>query len=515
MKIIYKNPFKESFYMVSCDVWSDETVQLVHCKECQQISEALVRIFNQKQKYYCPICKKRTNQKYEKALYVSPIYAKVFDDEHKITYSCAFHHHLLKFDFQKRKMRKISVVYRYNITHNKQSKQTYLIRKYQNPKNNRIANITFGAFPFKWKLLKEHLRYMEQEKAFQCFLRQLFPSWFSAYERLKIMQFPILLRYPQLALLPLELTEHSDFRFQLRDHQQKRKQLEQLPQKQNELIEWLLNAHVSKKERKMLYESPHLIVIYKHLTHIFVNTDVKQYMLEELAHLSCLKRFDFQYLPMEHLFEQLNPEYINEFDVVKNYFRNEKRFAIAIVKQIESNKDYIFEYIRDIVRMIEVVQKEIPTYEVPKLSDLEKLHDLLASDLNKLEMEYEEIMYSKEEIMKFETETKNHRFLLATSNHHLIEVGTQLNICVGSYAPEAIDKGLYIVLMEDKEQEKVTHCLELHCKGKQWSLVQAKGKYNDVPSEEISRILIDYCAERKIRISTHDIDFETVLELTS
>lgn len=501
--------------MKSDDVRSEETVYLVHCKECNQFSQAFIRVFRKKQKYYCSICKKRTNRKYERALYVSPIYAKVFDDENKITYSCAFHHHFLKFDFKKQKMRKISVVYKYNITYNKLSKQTYLIRKHQNPKNNRIANITFGTFPFKWKLLKEHLRYMEQEKAFQCFIRQLFPSWFSAYEQLEIMQFPILLRYPQLALLPLELTEYSDFRFRLRDHQQKRKQLEQLPQKQNELIEWLLNVHVSKKERKMLYEHPHLMVFYKHLAHIFANTDIKQYMLEKLAYLSCLQRFDFVYLPMTHLFEQLNSEYVNEFDVMKNHFRNEKRFAMAIVKQMEISKDYIFEYIRDIVRMIEAIQKEIPTYEIPKLYDLEILHDVLASDMNKLEMEYEEVPYSKEEILKFEIKTPTHRFLLATSNHHLIEVGTKLNICVGSYAPEAIAKDLYIVLLEDRATGEVTHCLEFHCKRKKWSLVQAKGKYNTYPSEDISHLLIEYCMERNIRIATHDIDFESALELTS
>ncbi|WP_242316800.1 PcfJ domain-containing protein [Bacillus cereus group sp. BfR-BA-01489] len=188
---------------------------------------------------------------------------------------------------------------------------------------------------------------------------------------------------------------------------------------------------------------------------------------------------------------------------------------MAIVKQMEISKDYIFEYIRDIVRMIEAIQKEIPTYEIPKLYDLEILHDVLASDMNKLEMEYEEVPYSKEEILKFEIKTPTHRFLLATSNHHLIEVGTKLNICVGSYAPEAIAKDLYIVLLEDRATGEVTHCLEFHCKRKKWSLVQAKGKYNTYPSEDISHLLIEYCMERNIRIATHDIDFESALELTS
>lgn len=181
-----------------------------------------------------------------------------------------------------------------------------------------------------------------------------------------------------------------------------------------------------------------------------------------------------------------------------------------------NEEDCVFEYMRDIVRMMEMLQEEMPMYEVPKLYDLETLHDVLASDLSKVEYAYEEIQYEKEEKLKLETETSEYRFLLATSNHHLIAVGTKLNICVGSYAREAIHKDVYIVVMEEKVQEKVTHCLEFRCNGRgRWSLVQAKGKYNDVPSEEISRILIDYCTERNIQIATHDINFENVLELTS
>ncbi|MBU4642901.1 PcfJ domain-containing protein [Bacillus toyonensis] len=514
-EIIYKNPFKESFYMKSDNVWSEETVHLVHCKNCNQFSRAFIRVFREKHKYYCSICKKRTNRKYERATYISPIYAKVFDDEHKITYSCAFYHHLLKFDFEKKKMRKMSVVYRYNITHNKQTKQTYLIRKSQNPKKNRIANITFGACSFTWKLLAEHLQYIEQTEAYQSLLQTILPTWFSEYAKLSVMHFPILLRYPQLMLLPMELTEYSHFRFQLRDNKQKRAQLPQLPYKQAELMKWLVDKKLAKKEQKILFKNPHLLVMYKHLVHLVDNADAKQYILEKLAGIPDLKRFDFHYLPIEHLFGQLNPNYLHEFERIKRHFRSEKMFAKAIVKQMETSKDYIFEYMRDIVRMMEVIKEEMPTYEVPKLYDLEMLHDVLASDMNKLEYEYEEISYVRKERLKLETETKDYRLLLAASNHQLIEVGTNLHICVGSYAQEAIEKLLYIVLLENKKTGEVTHCLELHCQRSKWYLVQAKGKYNHVPSEEISSLLIEYCRERNIQITTQDIDLESVLEMTS
>lgn len=75
-----------------------------------------------------------------------------------------------------------------------------------------------------------------------------------------------------------------------------------------------------------------------------------------------------------------------------------------------NDEDCVFEYMRDIVRMMEVLQEEMPTYEVPKLYDLEILHDVLASDLNKVEYEYEEIQYEKEERLKLENETNEYRF---------------------------------------------------------------------------------------------------------
>lgn len=420
----------------------------------------------------------------------------------------------LKFDFEKKKMRKISAIYRYNITHNKQTKQTYLIRKSQNPKKNRIANITFGACSFTWKLLAEHLQYIEQTEAYQSLLQAILPTWFSEYAKISVMHFPILLRYPQLMLLPLEFTEYSNFRFQVRDNKYKREHLAQLPYKQSELVEWLFDKKVSKKERNLLFENPRVWVLYKHIVHLIENVDVKQYMLENLARIS--EVINSHNLPIEDLIGQLHPDYLQEFERMKQHFKSEKRFAKAIIQQVKRNdEDCVFEYMRDIVRMMEMLQEEMPTYEVPKLYDLETLHDVLASDLNKVEYAYEEIRYEKEERLKLETETNEYRFLLATSNHHLLEVGTKLNICVGSYAPEAIAKDLYIVLLEDRATGEVTHCLEFHCKRKKWSLVQAKGKYNTYPSEDISHLLIEYCMERNIRIATHDIDFESALELTS
>lgn len=516
MEIIYKNPFKESFYMNSYDIFSEETpVSLVYCKECKEFSPAYIRIFREKHKYYCSICKKRTTRKYERGMYISPIYTKVFDDAHKITYSCAFYHHILKFDFGKMKMRKISAIYRYNITHNKQTKQTYLIRKSQNPKKNRIANITFGACSFTWKFVSEHVQYIEQTEAYQDFLQAILPTWFSEHPKLRVMQFPILLRYPQLMLLPLKFMEYSNFRFQVRDNKYKREQLAQLPYKQSELVEWLFDKKVSKKERKLLFENPHVWVWYKHIVHLIENVDAKQYMLENLARIP--EAIHSHNPPIEDLIGQLHPNYLQGFERMKQHFKSEKRFANAIIQQVKRNdEDCVFEYMRDIVRMMEMLQEEMPTYEVPKLYDLEILHDVLASDLSKVEYAYEEIQYEKEEKLKLETETSEYRFLLATSNHHLIEVGTKLNICVGSYAREEIHKDVYIVVMEEKGQKKVTHCLEFRCNGRgRWSLVQAKGKYNDVPSEEISRMLIDYCTERNIQIATHDIDLESALELTS
>ncbi|MGR6012314.1 hypothetical protein ACT7CV_15340 [Bacillus paranthracis] len=313
--IIHANPFKSSFRWKTTDIENCEWKMMVFCSGCNEISEA-VEVQSGRHRYSCPLCKKRIIKLHKSDTYITKVYSKVFDYEEKVVFSCAFHHHILKFNFNKRKMRKMSVLYRYNVTHNKITKQTYLVRKASNPKNNKIANITYGCIPKKWALIWSHLEYIEQDSVWKEFRESLLPSWFDLDKVSGIRQFPFYLRYPQLGMLPLELTLNIKFRQELKKARGKREELLTIPTKQIAVLEWLTDKRITKIERKILLENPNLIFMYRMAAVLFENVDVRHYFLADL-----LKR--------KYLSDSGDAEYFSEA-IIDDLFK--KRYVSAFFK---------------------------------------------------------------------------------------------------------------------------------------------------------------------------------------
>ncbi|EOP78923.1 hypothetical protein IGM_06530 [Bacillus cereus HuB4-4] len=508
--IIHANPFKSSFRWKTFDIENCEGKMMVFCSACNKISEA-VEVQSGRHRYSCPLCKKRIIKLHKSDTYITKVYSKVFDYEEKMVFSCAFHHHILKFSFNKRKMRKMSILYRYNVTHNKITKQTYLVRKASNPKNNKIANITYGCIPRKWGLIWSHLEYIEQDSVWKEFRESLLPSWFDLDKVSGIRQFPFYLRYPQLGMLPLELTLNINFRQELKKARGKREELLTIPTKQIEVLEWLTDKRITKKERKILLENPNLIFMYRMAAVLFENVDIRHYFLADLLKRKYLSDSgDAEYFSEAIIDDLFKKRYVSAFLSVKKHFANEKKYAKDLLQliKVDGNDPYgmvdIFSYVRDIEKMKKELCKEIPGYQLPPFQTLKSFHDILAMDYKKIQNKCIEIEYTEDEKEKLQYDTTSHHFKLAKSNHELVDVGSKLGICVGSYSSYAIKKELFIVLMEDKETNTVTHCLEVD-NGKKLKLVQAKGKYNGLPSEEISNIIMKYSQEKGIVIDTYDI----------
>ncbi|QWI47366.1 PcfJ domain-containing protein [Bacillus mycoides] len=508
--IIHANPFKSSFRWKTFDIENCEGKMIVFCSDCNKISDA-VEVQSGRHRYFCPICKKRIIKLHKSGTYITKVYSKVFDYEDKMVFSCAFHHHILKFSFNKLKMRKMSILYRYNVTHNKITKQTYLVRKASNPQNNKIANITYGCIPRKWGLIWSHLEYIEQDSVWKEFRESLLPSWFDLDKVSGIRQFPFYLRYPQLGMLPLELTLNIKFRQELKKARGKREELLTIPTKQIEVLEWLTDKRITKKERKILLENPNLIFMYRMAAVLFENVDIRHYFLADLLKRKYLSDSgDAEYFSEAIIDDLFKKRYVSAFLSVKKHFANEKKYAKDLLQliKVDRNDPYgmidIFSYVRDIEKMEKELCKEIPGYQLPSFQTLKSFHDTLAKDYKKIQNKCIEIEYTEVEKEKLQYDTTTYHFKLAKSNHELVDVGSKLGICVGSYSSYAIKKGLFIVLMEDKETNTVTHCLEVD-NGKKLKLVQAKGKYNGLPSEEISNMIMKYSQEKGIVIDTYDI----------
>ncbi|WP_019392515.1 PcfJ domain-containing protein [Priestia filamentosa] len=516
MNVIYKNPFKQDFRIHSHDLDRGEPVDLVYCATCNEISPALVNE-EAKHKFSCPLCQKRIIRKHTRDMYVTKVYGKIFHYEEKVVYSCGFYHHLLKYCHKTQKMRKISVLYQYNISHNKKTGYTYLLKKSQNPKYNKLANLSLGSLPLQWKLIGEHLTYIEQDPVFKEFAKQLLPNWFTIPEPLRVNELAFYVRYPQLGLLPYEATSSMLFRVALRKAKRKREELSHLPFKEKVMINWLLDAPITKRERKYVYQHPYLLILQRLLVKLFTNSDIRYDVLTTLDEIIPLKQGVLDAFA-ENMFSR---DYGTEFLELKAYFSSEKQFAkrfIELFKQVRPNPNPYYASaslseevsitVKDIIRMKQNILAIQPDFVMPKIYNIKDLHDSLSIVTHQLKQRYQEISYTMSEKKRMESsDIGMSDFLLAKSNHELMEVGRQLNICVGSYAQEALEKNLYIVLIRSKQGREITHCLEITHQ-REWSLAQAKGKYNEIPSVEVQQDIQEYCSRKGIRIKTSDIHID-------
>lgn len=512
-EIVYENPFKKDFRIHSHDIDENEPVDLVHCTNCNRILPAAVNE-EATHKFSCPLCQKRIIRRFrDRKMYVTKVYGKIFHYDDKVVYSCGFYHHILKYCYKSKVMKKLSILYQYNISHNTKTGYTYLLKKGKNPKYNKFANISLGCLPLKWSLIREHLFYMKEDPLFKEFAKQLLPEWFHIPESFCVNDLAVYLRYPHLGLLPYEVTSSLSFRDELRKAKKKRKELPNLPFKRKELINWLFDIPIPKREQKYICEHPHLFLLDGLLTKLFRNGDIRYKVLVKLNEIKRLEDPWELYYLTEGMFET---NYAKSFLSLRSHFTSEKQFAHHFVNLFHGTQltDYFLSerllgIVKDIMRMWHQLEELHSDFIMPKVYDIQELHDTLMIPFLQVEKPYQEILYTKDEKNKMESDMPMSDFLLAKSNHELIEAGSLLNICVGSYAEAALQKKLYIVLIRSKESGRITHCLEVIYK-RGWALVQAKGKYNQIPEADMQEDIQRYCEQKGITIQTGDIQIELV-----
>jgi hypothetical protein len=132
-------------------------------------------------------------------------------------------------------------------------------------------------------------------------------------------------------------------------------------------------------------------------------------------------------------------------------------------------------------------------YVVPFDGDIRKLHDTLSSDYEKLQIVNRIIPYTEDEKTLEKEISENLCFSLVPDTHYLVEVGSRMNICVGSYGDYAYSKQCDIIVLKENEQPVV--CIEIRGK----KLVQAKTKHNGRPNKKLKNEIITWCKENKIK----------------
>lgn len=538
-KIIYQSLFEKSFRWKTLDETNNEDMDMVYCADCDSFNTASY-LSEGRYKICCPTCKKKViNVLHKDYLYVKKVYSKIFDKEDKLTFSCAFYHYVFKYDFKKRSFRKMSLLYRYNITYNKITKNIYIVKKSSNPRNNRVANITLGKIPVSWTFIYEHLFYIESDGSFSEFkellMNQSTDYWEKDHSQLpRIYEMGMYIKYPQVTLLPTEFVKSWTFKYQFGKSLKRRKELEKLPLREKEILHWLTGKKSTRKDRNLLRTEPNLIFLYKLVTTLFENIDTRHEILQAFqqkyelnnieAYITGANYNGYDFL-MEGYFDST---YLSILLEAKRILDGDFNFTKLLIESwgldfkedVEKkslNGDFftLIVDIQDSARMYKLLKENNADY---KASDLrrnreyigfEKLHNNLMDDYRKLQQKLRTISYAPHEKQKLETTIGNYKFELAKSNHHLAEIGMELNNCVSSYSEDAIFKELYIVIITDINTKKITHCLEIAKVNKTTlRLVQAKANYNQSPTEEDSFCILEYCSQRKIQVVTYDINSE-------
>ena len=151
------------------------------------------------------------------------------------------------------------------------------------------------------------------------------------------------------------------------------------------------------------------------------------------------------------------------------------------------------------------IKEYMPEMEVQYSDDIIHYHDMLTKTDRRIKIKNEKITYSEEELNHYDYEEEKIKIGLAKTTNEIVSSGTQMNICVPSYANSALDKKLYILFVYVKDVPTV--CIELGFDDKTIEAKQVKAYSNYKVEESMAKFIAKYFNERKINYKNcHDLN---------
>lgn len=310
-----------------------------------------------------------------------------------------------------------------------------------------------------------------------------------SYGVLKAMAF---IRYPQL-----ECSEWKDWRFPP-DHIKKR--LKNIGFKQTDIIE-AITGHKGKSIRKLIQIRSNLdkaMVLGPFIRDI---NNLRKFMTQENLHDNRIDDNLFGIFGHLHF-----PTLKKAMIFLRKMHDCETHFVTALLKlknrrSINGVKTDVFElsdaghYIRDLYIQYVAIKEQKPDYQIKYDNDIRELHDNIARDYNRLQQENRDIPYRENEFTRYQKEIDGYQFTLAKDTYQLVDVGNQMNICVGGYRDQVLSRTSTIVLVQNKEK-KLQLCIEIqpiNKSTKQMKLIQAKLHRNNLPLKEEAILVKNWC----------------------
>lgn len=138
-------------------------------------------------------------------------------------------------------------------------------------------------------------------------------------------------------------------------------------------------------------------------------------------------------------------------------------------------------------RSYDYIKNAMPAYELPKRLRLKEISDTVNSDCKKLKDKSFDYNYDESIKELLNKEIDGYKFTLATTSDELVEVGSRMNICVGSYTENVARRDCMIVYMT--KNDKYVGCIEVRPDGK---IMQVKAQHNNMFTGEMLSVFKKY-----------------------
>lgn len=160
----------------------------------------------------------------------------------------------------------------------------------------------------------------------------------------------------------------------------------------------------------------------------------------------------------------------------------------------------------DTVRLFQLIKEKMKDYAVDYSKSIEELHDIFSKDYNKMQHQNQKIPQDKNIKKMFEDiNIEGITYSPAKDTDELIKIGAFMDICVGGYGEDAVNKKCIIVAGYNSENKPVT-CIELRKFNKNYELYQVKKRKNKTPKQSECDELNKLFTEHEVTIRTSDID---------
>lgn len=178
----------------------------------------------------------------------------------------------------------------------------------------------------------------------------------------------------------------------------------------------------------------------------------------------------------------------------------------VLVNKIIKSQEYI---VTDTAMMYQEIILRNPDYVVDPRQSIQEMHDIFTLDYNKLRHKNAPITY-KEKDFELEGDYGGLEFRLAKDTLELVNTGTIMNICVGSYDNRALRRDCGIVIAYADEEPIL--CIELSSDFRH--VLQVKAKRNAKPIGNLYKAASAWIEDHELIIQTYDMekDEEEIIE---